>query len=105
MSSGTPLAISTHEWPTRMSKLIGALAAIGIGLLVLVGCIEVWVVCDALFMIYGWPLLECAPKWVGYVLLGISLLFPLWTVVAPVYTGWKFWRWYARRWLGNVEIK
>lgn len=92
-----------------MTKLIGALAAIGIGLLVLVGCIEAWVVFDALFMIYGWPLLECIPRsvvWVlRWVLLGISLLFPLLSVMAPVYSACKFWRWYARRWFENEEIK
>jgi hypothetical protein len=92
-----------------MIKLFGALAAIGIGLVVLVGCIEAWVVCDAYFEIYGWPLLEGAPKWMDYPLLGInllvSLLIPLLTIVVPVYTGWKFWRWYARRCLGNVMIK
>jgi hypothetical protein len=52
-----------------MIKLIGALAAIGIGLLVLVVWIDVWTILDALIQIYVMPLLECVPtrRWLGNV--------------------------------------
>ena len=77
------------------TKVIGVLAGLAVGLIVIVGCY----LGVALLGIVTGVIARCAtaPEWWGETFVWLFYSWPLWGGIAAICCGWKVFRWYERR--------